>query len=192
MKKTLRHLILVLGDQLDAASAAFDGFDPARDAVWMAEVAEESTHVWSGKPRTALFLAAMRHFRDALIARKIPVRYTELDDAANTQTLAGELRRAVATLRPEKLVVTEPGDWRVWRALEAEAEAIGVPLEVRQDRHFLCSIEAFRVHAAGRKQLRLEFFYREMRRKHRVLLDAAGEPEGGQWNFDPENRGSFG
>ncbi|MBL9201734.1 MAG: cryptochrome/photolyase family protein, partial [Opitutaceae bacterium] len=46
--------------------------------------------------------------------------------------------------------------------------------------------------AAGRKQLRLEFFYREMRRKHRVLLDAAGEPEGGQWNFDPENRGSFG
>lgn len=192
MAKRIRHLVLVLGDQLDAAASAFDGFEAARDVVWMAEVAEESTHVWSGKPRTALFLAAMRHFRDALLARKIPVRYTALDDAANSQTLAGELRRAVALVRPQKLIVTEPGDWRVWRALETEGEALGVPLEVRRDRHFLCSIEEFRIHAAGRKQLRMEFFYREMRRKHRVLLDAAGEPEGGQWNFDPENRGSFG
>ncbi len=192
MAKRIRHLVLVLGDQLDAAASAFDGFDPACDRVWMAEVAEESTHVWSGKARTALFLAAMRHFRAALIARGFPVRYVELDDEANTQTLVGEQRRAVAALRPEKLIMTEPGDWRVWRALEAEAEALGVALEVRRDRHFLGSIEEFRIHAAGRKQLRMEFFYREMRRKHRVLLDAAGEPEGGQWNFDPENRGSFG
>ena len=62
----LRHLVLVLGDQLDAAAAAFDGFDPARDAVWMAEVAGESTHVWTAQPRIALFLAAMRHFRAAI------------------------------------------------------------------------------------------------------------------------------
>ena len=192
VKKSLRHLVLVLGDQLDAKSSAFDGFDVARDGVWMAEVAEESTHVWSSKPRMAVFLAAMRHFRDALIARKVSVRYAELADKDNTQSFAGELRRAVSTLRPSKLIVTEPGDWRVWRAIEAEAEALGVPLEVRRDRHFLCSIEEFRVHALGRKQLRMEFFYREMRRKHRVLLDAAGEPESGQWNFDPENRGSFG
>ena len=54
----LRHLVLVLGDQLDAGASGFDGFDPRCDAVWMAEVAEESTHVWSSQPRTALFLAA--------------------------------------------------------------------------------------------------------------------------------------
>ena len=56
-----RNLVLVLGDQLDPASAALDGFDPKCDAVWMAEVAEESTHVWAHKARIALFLAAMRH-----------------------------------------------------------------------------------------------------------------------------------
>ena len=50
-----RRLVLVLGDQLDANSAAFDGFDPQRDAVWMAEVVEESTHVWSHQARSALF-----------------------------------------------------------------------------------------------------------------------------------------
>ena len=58
----VRHLIVVLGDQLDPSAAAFDGSDPACDVVWMAEVAEESTHVWSTKMRTALFLSAMRHF----------------------------------------------------------------------------------------------------------------------------------
>ncbi len=187
----LRHLVLVLGDQLDAAAAAFDGFDPARDAVWMAEVAGESTHVWTAQPRIALFLAAMRHFRAAIKARRWKLHYTELEDEANTHSLAGELGRAIDALRPERLIVVEPGEWRVLSDLTAAAAAAGVPLDVRPDRHFLCSREEFAAHAAERKQLRMEFFYREMRRKHRVLLDAEGEPEGGQWNFDPENRGSF-
>ncbi len=188
----VRHLVLVLGDQLNADATAFDGFEPKRDVVWMAEVAEESTHVWSSKPRTVVFLSAMRHFRAALEQRGWRVHYGALDDADNTQTLAGELARAVRTLRPEKLIVTEPGDWRVGQALAAAAERGGLELEVRTDRHFLATREDFRMHALGRKQLRMEFFYREMRRKHGVLLDEAGEPVGGQWNFDHDNRGSFG
>ncbi|MGL6289391.1 MAG: cryptochrome/photolyase family protein, partial [Silanimonas sp.] len=79
MPPRLRHFVLVLGDQLNLDSAAFDGFDPAQDAVWMAEVAHESTQVWSTKPRIAVFLAAMRHARDALRAKGFPVHYRELD-----------------------------------------------------------------------------------------------------------------
>ena len=62
----LRSLIIVLGDQLDLDAAAFDDFDPKQDMVWMAEVTEESRHVWSSKQRIALFLSAMRHFALAL------------------------------------------------------------------------------------------------------------------------------
>lgn len=188
---SLRHLVLVLGDQLDPASSAFDGFDPARDVIWMAEVAAEAEHVWTSKPRIALFLSAMRHFRDARRAQGMRVCYTELEDPENVGTLAGELARAVATLRPEKLVVTEPGEWRVWTALEEEAKKIGVALEMRIDRHFFATIADFSSHARGRKQLRQEFFYRELRRRYRVLLDEHGEAEGGQWNFDHDNRGGF-
>ncbi len=188
----MRDLILVLGDQLDPGAAAFDGADPGREAVWMAEVAAESEHVGSSQPRTALFLAAMRHFRDARRAAGWTVHYTELDDPANTQTLAGELGRAIAERRPRRLVMTEAGDWRVQQAVAAAAAAAGVALEVRPDRHFLCSRDEFARHAAGRRQLRMEFFYREMRRRHRILLDADGGPRGGQWNFDAENRRSFG
>jgi len=191
MNKSVRNLVLVLGDQLNADASAFEGFDPAADAVWMAEVREESEHVWSSQPRTALFLAAMRHFRDERRAAGWMVNYTELDAIANTGTLAGELARAVAFLRPARLILTEPGDWRVWRAMENAAEGLGLVLEVRPDRHFFATLEDFRIHALGRKQLRLEYFYREQRRRHRVLLDASGGPEGGEWNYDQENREGF-
>ncbi len=192
MAERLRHLVLVLGDQLDAEAAAFDGFDPAQDAVWMAEVAEESTHVWSSQPRTVMFLAAMRHFAQTLRAAGRPLHYTALDDAANAGTLAAQLAADIARLRPQALVMTAPGDWRVLKALRETAAAAGLLLDVREDRHFFCTVREFAAHAKGRKQLRLEFFYREMRRRHGVLLTAAGEPEGGEWNYDADNRKPFG
>jgi hypothetical protein len=76
----MRHLVLILGDQLDRRSAALDGFDPTCDAIWMAEVAEEATHVWSHKARIAIFLSAMRHFRDWLRQQGYTVHYHALDD----------------------------------------------------------------------------------------------------------------
>jgi deoxyribodipyrimidine photolyase-related protein len=90
--------------------------------------------------------------------------------------------------------MTAPGDWRVLAALRDAAAEVGLPLDVREDRHFYATVREFNAHAQGRKQLRMEFFYREMRRRHRVLMDTAdpAQPEGGQWNFDADNRKSFG
>lgn len=186
-----RHLVLVLGDQLDRNSAAFDGFDATQDAVWMAEVTGECTHVWSHKARIAVFLSAMRHFRNELRKQKTTVHYRQLDDAGNHGGLAAELSETVKRLRPRKLLVVEPGEWRVRQSLTEAARALGVELEILPDRHFLCSCEEFRRHVEGRKQLRMEFFYREMRRRHQVLM-SQDQPVGGTWNFDAENRGSFG
>jgi len=76
---------------------------------------------------------------------------TELEDAGNTQTLAGELARTISTLRPERLLMTEAGEWRVQEAITAVARASGVPLEVRDDRHFFCTRADFAAHAEGRK-----------------------------------------
>jgi len=186
-----RHLVVVLGDQLNHDSAGFDGFDPEQDAVWMAEVAEESTHVWSHKARIAVFLSAMRHFRDALRQRSFTVHYRQLDEAGDPSAFVGELTSTVQRLRPRKLIVVEPGEWRVHEILQTTALALGIECEVRPDRHFLSTREDFAAHAKGRKQLRMEFFYREMRLKHNVLMDA-GKPVGDAWNFDAENRESFG
>ncbi len=187
----MRNLILILGDQLDEHAAAFDGFDPAQDAVWMAEVAEEATHVPAAKQRIALFLSAMRHFAAGLRERGMVVRYTALDAPDNRGTLAEALRAAIAAARPEALVMTAPGDWRVLQALRGAAHEAGVPLDIRDDRHFFSTVRDFAAHAAGRKQIRLEYWYRELRRRTGVLMHN-GEPAGGAWNFDAENRGSFG
>ena len=184
----------MLGDQLDLESSAFDGFDPAHDAVWMAEVAEESTHVWSSKPRIALFLSAMRHFAQALQAAGRPLHYRRLDDAGTLpvpDSLGAHLQADLARLAPQRLVMTAPGDWRVLRALQAVAQAADLPLEVRADRHFFTTVQDFAAHAKGRKSLRLEYFYRELRQRHRILMDD-GQPAGGQWNFDADNREAFG
>lgn len=187
----LHKLVIVLGDQLDLEAAAFDGFDPDRDAVWMAEVAEESTHVWSSKPRLVMFLAAMRHFAAALQAECRALHYTRLDAPNNCGSLAAQLQADIARLRPAYLVMTAPGDWRVLQAIKRVAEANGLSLDIREDRHFFVSVREFSAHARGRKSLRMEYFYREQRRHHRVLMQNNDEPVGGQWNFDSDNREAF-
>ena len=187
---SLRHLVVILGDQLNRDASAWDGFDAARDLAWMCEAREEATHVPSSQPRLALFLSAMRHFAAALQADGVPLEYHR----AHPGSLAEALQATLATRRVERIVVTEPGEWRVRQALEQAAVAAGVPLEIREDRHFLCSRAEFERHARGRRQLRLEYFYREMRQRHRVLMagEHGDEPAGGQWNFDADNRESFG
>ncbi len=187
----IRNLVLVLGDQLDLHSAAFDGFDSARDLVFMAEVAEESTHVPSHKVRTAFFLSAMRHFAAELHRQHHRVEYRKLDVKDNEGSLDNEWRRAVKKFRPERLIAVEPGEFRVERLLQSVAHQLQIELELRPDRHFFCSRQEFAAWAKGHKQLRMEFFYREMRKKTGILMEN-GEPIGDQWNFDVENRGSFG
>ncbi len=187
----VRHLVIVLGDQLDADSSALQGFDPTQDVVWMAEVAQESTHVWSAKQRIAVFLSAMRHFAQELRAQGLPLVYSRLGDAGNRGTLALELDKAIARLRPLALVLTAPGDWRVLQSLRDVAAARQLPLDLRDDMHFFSTVREFAAHAKGRKQLRLEYWYRELRHKHGILMDGTG-PVGGQWNFDADNRESFG
>jgi deoxyribodipyrimidine photolyase-related protein len=188
---TVRNLVIVLGDQLDLQSSALQGFDPAQDLVWMAEVAEESTHVWSAKQRIAVFLAAMRHFAVELRALAWPLVYTRLDAADNAGSLQQELNKAIVQWQPAALVLTAPGDWRVLQNLRAVATQHARPLDLRDDTHFFSTVRDFAAHAKGRKQLRLEFWYRELRQKHGILMEGKA-PLGGQWNFDADNRESFG
>ncbi len=193
MKQALgiRRLILVLGDQLDRKSVALEGIDPSLDVLFLAEVRSESTHVWSHKARTALFLAAMRHFTADCRKSGLRVDHVALTDPANSQNLAGELRRAIRRHQPGEVVMVEPGDYRVRQDLLAVLVELGQAYRELADNHFLCSRADFASHAKGRKQLRLEYFYRPMRERYGILMNQAG-PEGGSWNFDTDNRGSFG
>lgn len=187
----IRHLVLILGDQLDLNASGLDGFDAKEDRILMVEAMAESTHVPSSKQRTAVFLSAMRHFGEELKAQKMPLSYVKLDNPENVGTIEGELSKAITSLKPQVIVMTAPGDWRVLSAIKKTAQDHAVRLDIREDRHFFSSVKDFAEHAKGRKQLRLEYWYRELRAKHGILMDAQ-KPVGGAWNFDEQNRSAFG
>ena len=185
-----RHLLICLGDQLDPDSQLLREADQAKDRIWMAEVAEEASHVWSHKARIAIFLAAMRHFRDDLESRDWRVHYRALD-LHRAQSLGAALDADLRSLRPARVRLVLPGDYRVLRALQTVCEARGVALDILDDTHFYDTPEAFGRWAAGRRQLRLEYYYRALRKRHGILMED-GRPAGGQWNFDKDNRQDFG
>jgi deoxyribodipyrimidine photolyase-related protein len=183
----MKSLRLVLGDQLTRSLSALDGMDPAQDVVFMAEVAQETTYVPHHKQKIVLILSAMRHFAEELISEGLRVHYVRLDDPANKGSFTEELARAIALHQPDRLIATEPGEWRVAEMMGEWSAQFGLPLDIREDDRFFCSRGRFARWADERKSYRMEFFYREMRRETGLLMQG-DKPEGGEWNFDKENR----
>jgi deoxyribodipyrimidine photolyase-related protein len=191
----LRILLVVFGDQLDPSIPSFLELDPTRDAIWMAEVDEEISSVPSHQKRIALFLAAMRHYREARRSEGFAVHYHELTADAEVDRgpdFAALLAQDLSALLPHRVVAIQPGDHRVLETLVEAVGDAGLPLEIIPDPHFLCSVDDFRDWARDRKRFLLEDFYRWMRKRTRLLLDEDGKPVGGVWNFDRDNRASFG
>jgi deoxyribodipyrimidine photolyase-related protein len=187
MTDPVSSLRFILGDQLTRGISSLQGLDPAQDVVLMVEVSGEATHVRHHRQKIALILSAMRHFAAELEAEGVRIDYVRLDDPSNTGSFSGELARAALRHQPREIIVTEPGEWRVREMMRDWREEMPIPVHIRDDTRFLCSREEFADWADGRKSLRMEFFYREMRKRTGLLMEG-GEPVGGQWNFDAENR----
>src|SRR5690606_15995391 len=165
-------LRLVLGDQLSDSLAGLTDLDATRDVVLMAEVRDEATYVRHHKQKIALTFAAMRAHANRLTARGVTVRYVRIDAPDNTHSIIGELHRALADDAYARVVITEPGEIRLAEVFAAFAATAGLPVDIREDRRFICSHARFRRWAADRRELRMEYFYREMRRETGLLWTA--------------------
>lgn len=178
---------LVLGDQLSTDLSALADIDAANDVVLMLEVEEECRYVPHHKQKIVLFLSAMRHFAQDLREKGVHVDYVRLDDPANTGNFTTEVERALARHEACRLVLTQPGEWRVQAMAEDWSHRFALPVDLREDDRFFATKAGFQAWASGRRSWRMEHFYREMRREHDVLMDG-DQPVGGGWNFDSENR----
>jgi deoxyribodipyrimidine photolyase-related protein len=187
--QTIQRLYVVLGDQLDPHAGFLDELNPRTDVVWMCEAIEENTHVPSHRARSVVFLSAMRHYRSALEARGIRVHYHELNPTV--RSLSEQLRQDLKKLRPKHVFYTLPGEWRLGEAMRSLLTQSGIPHTECNDPHFWVTPVEFKAWAQGRKTLRLEHFYRHLRRQTGILM-AGDEPIGGAFNFDEDNRKSFG
>lgn len=185
-----RNLVLILGDQLNLDSAALENFDLKQDHILMVEAPAEAAHVWSHKARIALFFSAMRHFAEALKEKGFAVTYLEIGEH-DFASLKSAWSHYIQKLKPEKIVVCEPGEYRLEQDIIELAKKANISLALVDDLHFMCSRADFKRWVGPNKTLRMEFFYREMRRKYHVLMQGS-KPEGGKWNYDADNRKAFG
>ncbi len=182
------NLILILGDQLTPHISALAGADRQRDTLVMAEVHDEASYTNHHRKKLVLLFSAMRHFARGLQEDGWQVHYHAYDPASDCRRLEDVILRQLAATGARRVITTECGEWRLDNEIRQWAQRLDVAVEIRLDDRFLASKEEFANWAKGRKQLRMEFFYREMRRKTGFLMTPDGTPEGGQWNFDADNR----
>ena len=183
----MANLILILGDQLSHEISSLHGISK-NDHIFMCEVGEEAEYAPHHKKKIAYIFSAMRHFAKELLEMGYKVIYKTLDDKDNKGSFDLEIKEQIDKLKPSKLIITESGEYRVNQKFEAWKKQFNLEIEVRPDTRFLANHHDFKKYAQGKKVLRMEFFYREMRKKYGILLDSKGNPEGGKWNYDAENR----
>lgn len=197
-KKSLRaadrpqSLIVILGDQLSLNLVSLQAVSPESSHILMAEVSDEAVYVKHHKKKLVFILSAMRHFRDELTSLGWNVNYVSLDDPENTHSLPGEIERAAETGGYQSVSMVEPGEWRLHQLMVDTGETLresGVSFHMLEDNRFLFTRKEFHTWSTGRKQLLMENFYREMRRKSGMLMDG-DKPVEGKWNFDSDNRKS--
>ena len=184
----MANLILILGDQLSHRLSALEGADKDNDLVVMAEVHSEASYTNHHKKKLVFIFSAMRHFADALAEDGWRVHYQRYHPDNPAQSIEQVIAELVRECQPERVITTGCGEWRLHEQISRWHKTLSIPVEIRPDTRFVCNIDEFARWAEGRKQLRMEFFYREMRKKTGLLMTSEGQPEGGQWNFDTDNR----
>ena len=183
----MASLRLILADQLTESLASLRDCDMEQDWILMAEVRTEATYVKHHKKKIAFLFSAMRHFAQSLNAQGYQVKYVCYQDRDNPGSLLGAVKNACQSLPVDNLVLTEPGEYRVLKDMQNWSNVIGLPVEMRTDDRFLVSTDEFAQWASGRKELRMEYFYRPMRKRFSILMQE-DKPIGGKWNFDSANR----
>ena len=183
--KTIR---LILGDQLNFGISSLSDINPNKDLILMAELNEEATYVKHHKKKIAFIFSAMRHFAEQCRKKGWNVCYIKYDSPDNKSNFVEQIQYAISNFSCDKLCMTEAGEYRLRQEFEQLNKKILIPFEIRKDTRFFATEEIFREWANGRKQLRMEYFYRELRREYKILMNEDGTPVGGKWNYDAENR----
>lgn len=152
----------------------------------MVEVNSEASYVNHHVKKIVFIFSAMRHFANELEKSGYDIIYTKLDDKKNTHSIGSEIKRICQSAKFDTVIVTKPGEYRLLE--ELKSLQLGIKLELREDTRFICNVEEFQKWSESMKIHRMENFYQFMRKKHSILLDSDGKPEGGKWNYDSENR----
>ena len=181
----MSELVLLLGDQLSPDMSSLRAAPNA--PVLMAELADEANYVRHHKQKIVLVFAAMRHFAQQLAEKGRETIYHQYDAQAAIRSFADAVAAEIDRRGVTQLFVTEPGEYRLLAEMRQWAARFNIGVDILPDTRFIASHADFDEWAQGRKQLRMEYFYRDMRRRTGILMEG-DDPLGGQWNYDGDNR----
>ncbi len=180
--------IWILGDQLSHSHPALRAGRKAEDRVLMIESRKRGGHVRYHRQKLVLIYAAMRHFARELQAAGWQVDYHRLE---TTEDFRSGWERYLDVGGSRDVVMAEPNNFFEQRAVEAIGRKLKVEIRFLPTGQFLVGRDEFAEWARGRKGLRMEDHYRRVREEFSILVDQDGEPEGGTWNYDHDNRQTF-
>lgn len=182
----MNKLRLLLGDQLNSNHSWFSKVD--ENVVYcLFEMRQETDYVTHHIQKIAGFFAAMRNFRDALQKANHKVIYYKINDLNNKQHLTQNLSQLFTENSIQKFEYQEPDEYRLDKQLSDFCKEISIESEVFSTEHFYTERKELGTFFKGKKQFLMENFYREMRKKHQILM-VNNQPEGGIWNYDKSNR----
>lgn len=180
-------LRLILGDQLSPCHSWFDCCD--EDIIYvLMEVRQETDYVLHHAQKILAIFAAMRDLARQLREAGHRVHYLRIDDEDNRQKLTTNLDALILHYGARQIQYQAPDEWRLDQQLAEYARLQQVSVSMVDSEHFYTARHEVAQIFRERKQWLMEHFYRHMRSKHNVLMDGSGRPEGGQWNFDHDNR----
>jgi deoxyribodipyrimidine photolyase-related protein len=181
------QLRLILGDQLNARHSWFSQVNP--DITYlMVEARSETDYVRHHIQKICAFFLAMRQFAAQLKDDGHQVIYISLNHPENQGSLAETLLYFSNKLQVDAIGYQLPDEYRVDMALQKALQSSGFKTEIAETEHFLTGRSDLEDIFKGKKQYLMERFYRIMRVKYNILMDAEGQPTGGKWNFDQDNR----
>lgn len=186
MKKKYKVLRLLLGDQLNSNHSWFTNQDPSVLYVLM-EIRTETDYVWHHIQKACAFFAAMEGFASSLNNDGHQTLYLKIDDPSNKQSFAANCNELITKYGIEKFEYQLPDEYRIDEDLKDYCDKLTITFQAWDTEHFYTSRDELGKFFSGKKGLLMENFYREMRKKHEILM-AGKEPVGGKWNFDEENR----
>ena len=185
----MTNLRIILCDQLTHDISSLSDINKDEDIVLMVELHSEFTYVKHHKKKIAFLLSAMRHFSAELSNANVNVCYVKLEDQNNKNLLKDHVKEIIEKHSVKRVIITHPSEYRILQEIKQWKSIFSIPVQIREDNRFLCTPGEFSKWAGDKKQLRMEFFYREIRKKHDILMNG-NKPEGGKWNFDNENQKS--
>ncbi|MFK7780847.1 cryptochrome/photolyase family protein [Psychroserpens sp.] len=184
--KTLR---LILGDQLNIKHSWFKKSDDSI-VYCLFEMRQETDYVKHHVQKVIGFFAAMRQFAEVLKSNGHHVVYYKINDSNNKQNLLDNLNQLIQDFNIEHFEFILPDEYRLDKQLHTFTDQLHISYTSNSAEHFYTNRNDLADFFEGKKQYLMENFYRDMRKKHDILM-IAGQPEGGKWNYDKSNRNKW-